>query len=515
MPTRTPGKNSARSGSKTGKSGSGGPKTGSGAARTTSSKAKSTSKPKSGGSTGRTKSGGRSGAAGSKGRAKPAAGSTRPKAKSPAKRKPRRKKISLLTRYKPYLLGLSLGLLLGCLGALAVFYVPQILAPPHRQKTVSTSNGASSKEKRPRDKTAKAGKLMPYEENAVLETRVKELDHQVYNAAKMADVPDDNIHFMKVTSLTRGDRKWEHALIEVELPPEVAADRMVRTLESVLSKGDMHPKPRIKTKPAKQGLAVEIYYDGLHTHTLEIMTAASAPQKVSPKVAVAEKPAPAKSSKPKVAIIIDDLGLNMEQARCFLDLDMPLSYSILPFLAHSKEVAVIASQKERDVLLHLPMQPAQWPDVDAGPGVLLVSMDKAEIQARVRAALEAVPFIIGVNNHMGSRFTEDAQRVDWVMETLKSRNLFFVDSLTSTRSKAYAEARRLGLRCDRRSTFLDNIQDPEAIRIQIKKLIAQAVQNGRAIGIGHVYPVTCQVLKSEYNYLNSKVDLVPIHNLFQ
>ena len=502
MAARTPGKTSARNGSKGGKTGSGGGKTGGGTRRPAATKAKSAGRPK---------------AQGASGRAKPAAGRPpRPKAGSTAgKRKPRRKKVSLLTRYKPYLLGLTLGLLLGCLGAVAVFYLPQILKAPPAPKSVPGHAGLPAEKTKPQEKASKSQKLLPYEENAVLETRIKELDHNVYNAAKMMDVPDAAINFLNVTSHTRGDRKWDHALIEVELPPGLKPDKLVQTLKTVLSRGNLNPRPSLKTRPMKQGLAAEIYYDGLHTHTLELLVPKQAQPESTRTAAVDPKPAQTKGPKPKVAIIIDDLGLNIEQARCFLELDMPLSYSVLPFLAHSKEVAVMASQKERDVLLHLPMQPAQWPEVDAGPGVLLVSMDRPEIEARVRTALEAVPFVIGVNNHMGSRFTEDPQRIGWVMETLKSRNLFFVDSLTSTRSKAYEQAKKLGMPCDRRSTFLDNIQDPQAIRIQIKKLIAQARQHGRAIGIGHVYPVTCQVLKSEYNYINSNVDLVPIHNLFQ
>jgi polysaccharide deacetylase 2 family uncharacterized protein YibQ len=503
MPARTPGKTSARSGSKTGKTGTGGAKTGSGTGKPPSAKAKSGGRPKPQGTAARTKP--------------PAGRPPRPKAKSPAgKRKRRRKEVSLLTRYKPYLLGLTLGLMLGCLGAVAVFYLPQLRMAPPPVKPAAGPAGRPAEQQPPQEQAHKWAKLLPYEENAVLETRIKELDHQVYNAAKMMEVPDEAIHFMNVTSQIRGDRKWDHALIEVELPAGLAADQLVQTLEAVLSKSSLRPRPRLKTKSGTLGLAAEIYYDGLHTHTLELIPAPPALPKTAKTVASPpEKPAPTMSPKPKVAIIIDDLGLNLEQARCFLDLDMPLSFSVLPFLEHSKEVAVIASQKQRDVLLHLPMQPAQWPDIDAGPGVLLVSMDRPEIEARVQTALEAVPFIIGVNNHMGSRFTEDPERIGWVMEILKSRNLFFVDSLTSTRSKAYTQAHKLGLRCDRRSTFLDNIQDPEAIRIQIRRLIAQAGQNGRAIGIGHVYPVTCQVLKSEYNYINSKVDLVPIHNLFQ
>ena len=179
----------------------------------------------------------------------------------------------------------------------------------------------------------------------------------------------------------------------------------------------------------------------------------------------------------------------------------------------ARETARLAHKKGLVVMLHLPMQPAHWPEIDPGPGALLVSMKRAEIEQRVRAALDAVPFIQGVNNHMGSRFTEDRERMGWTLAEIKRRDLFFLDSRTSTRSQAYAEARRLNMPSASRSIFLDNIQEPEAIRIQLRKLVAKARHKGRAIGIGHPYAITCQVLKSEYNNLISKVNLVPITNL--
>ena len=111
---------------------------------------------------------------------------------------------------------------------------------------------------------------------------------------------------------------------------------------------------------------------------------------------------------------------------------------------------------------------------------------------------------------MGSRFTEDRTRMRWVLNLLKNHGLFFLDSWTSPNSHAYEEAQKMGLARARRTVFLDNIQTRKAIRIQLKRLVALATQNGSAIGIGHPYPVTCQSLKSEYNYLKNHVQLVPV-----
>ena len=103
----------------------------------------------------------------------------------------------------------------------------------------------------------------------------------------------------------------------------------------------------------------------------------------------------------------------------------------------------------------------------------------------------------------------------WVLEEVKQKGGFFLDSRTSSRSVGYTVAKDLGLPAFRRSIFLDNVQDRRAIRIQLRKLVAQAKKHGWAIGIGHVYPTTCQALKSEYGYLASQVDLVPITELLR
>jgi hypothetical protein len=116
---------------------------------------------------------------------------------------------------------------------------------------------------------------------------------------------------------------------------------------------------------------------------------------------------------------------------------------------------------------------------------------------------------------MGSRFTADDRRMTWTLETVGQNRLFFVDSVTSGRSQGQAVAQKLGLPFARRTVFLDNIQDPEAIFLQLQKLIAHGRRHGSAIGIGHAHPVTCQTLKSKYNYLTSKAKVVPITELIQ
>ena len=439
-------------------------------------------------------------------------------------------KPSFLQKHKSYLLGVSLGLLIGGLGAVAVLYYPFFTQPNHAP---ATSTAASQQSKAPSKPTPPLKYL--YEESNELDTTIRKLDQALYLGLEAAHVPDRNIHFLKVTHRYSGNRDWEHADLEVELPKGVRTKQVVNAVEKELGRQRISPKPVLVTVSRNGVLVADIRQNGLHTHTVRLIPAegdeATTDEGVKETPPVAPPPAgetrPQKQPqprrtetarlapepvgpKPKVAIIIDDFGQQMSGAMCFLDLDMPVAVAVLPFLPHTRDVAQKAAASGKTVLVHMPMQPAGWPDVNPGPGALLVSMERPEVQRKVAAALAAVPFAKGVNNHMGSRFTEDSEKMGWVLDSLNRQGLFFVDSRTSMRSVAYETARRIGIKTGRRSIFLDNVPEPEAIRMQLFKLVAQARENGGAVGIGHVYPATCQVLKSEYNQLKSKVDFVPI-----
>ena len=530
MATRSPGRPSARGGTKSGtrsKAGSSS-KTGSKSGNKTGTRPKTGSKPKTAGAksgTGTTsrpktktapKTSAKPSASGGSKAKSPAKSASRPARRPAGKKKTARKSDSFLARHRSYILGMSLGLVLGCLAAVITFYLPKIgpgkhPAPPAaRQSTPAPVEKSASP---PPAYSAESRMKIVYEEKQRLETQIKTLDQGLYSTLKSFGIKDHDIDFKTLTPQSQGDRQWDHAIIEVALPAGVAAAQVVKGFQEQLPRLNLSPRPTLSVVKNQKGVTAEVEFDGMHTHTLELL--ARAEPKAHDVPAPPKVPVPPPGLRPRVAIVIDDFGVSAEEARCFLNLKFPVALSILPFLDQSQEVARMAQAKGRDIMLHMPMQPREWPAVDAGPGVLLVSMDEKEIKARARAALKAVPHIVGVNNHMGSRFTEDAQRMDWVLGEIKEQNLFFLDSLTSSRSQGYNEARRLGLITGRRTIFLDNVKSIEAIRIQLKRLVAHARQSGWAIGIGHVYPVTCQALKSEYNYLKTQVDLVPITTLLQ
>jgi len=216
----------------------------------------------------------------------------------------------------------------------------------------------------------------------------------------------------------------------------------------------------------------------------------------------------------RVAIIIDDLGWNKESADALLNIDAPICFAILPHLPFSKIIADEAGLKHRDVLLHLPMEPYGYPHKDPGIKPLTDDMNKNDIEALIKDYISEIPHIVGINNHMGSKFTENERGMRYVMEILKDKNLFFIDSFTTPKSLAYQTAKTLGVKTARRQVFLDNEEDEEYIKGQIEKLIIIAQRDNFAIGIGHPHPQTINVLQKMVPLMKENgIEIVPVSEL--
>lgn len=198
-----------------------------------------------------------------------------------------------------------------------------------------------------------------------------------------------------------------------------------------------------------------------------------------------------------VAIIVDDLGADLAMMRDFLDLQLNLTAAVLPNVPHARAVAELAHAAGREVLLHVPMEPRDYPAVDPGEQALMVDLSTAEVQHRLRGYLQTVPWVVGANNHMGSRFTESREGMRGVLQIIKEQGLFFIDSRTTADSVAIAEAEGMEIAHAERDLFLDNDINEEAIRRQIRKLIGIAKEQGSAIGICHPHLETYAALKKE------------------
>lgn len=212
---------------------------------------------------------------------------------------------------------------------------------------------------------------------------------------------------------------------------------------------------------------------------------------------------------PRIAIIIDDLGRSLNVARQLLDLDLPLTYAVLPGEPLATEVALLASRAGQEVMVHLPMEPQSYPETNPGRDALLLGQDEKEIRTRIEAMIKKVPYASGANNHMGSRYTEYPAGMRVVLETMREKGLFFVDSRTTSRSVVKQEADRAGVPIAIRDVFLDNNADVEAIRVEIRRLVRRAKKNGQAVGICHPYPETVEALRLERELLQDKsIELV-------
>jgi polysaccharide deacetylase 2 family uncharacterized protein YibQ len=215
-----------------------------------------------------------------------------------------------------------------------------------------------------------------------------------------------------------------------------------------------------------------------------------------------------------MAVIIDDLGENLHQAEMLASLSFPVTFAILPHSSQTREVARLAAERGRDVLLHQPMEPRDYPfRADPGPGALFVGMVDEEIKAILAENLAQMPLAIGMNNHMGSRFTADASGMAIVLQELKSRGLFFLDSLTTNDSVALAQARRVGLFHLQRHIFLDNIQDVQAILFQLRKAERLSLSSGEVVAIGHPHPETLEALKIWEKERDQRIQLVSVSDL--
>lgn len=212
---------------------------------------------------------------------------------------------------------------------------------------------------------------------------------------------------------------------------------------------------------------------------------------------------------PKVAIIIDDLGYDKNIADKFFSLDATLTFSVLPNIPYQKKIANAAVKNGFEVMLHLPMEPDEFPKVNPGPGALLVSMSPDELIHQLNKNLDTIPFLKGVNNHMGSKMTKNSNQLYQIFSVLKKRNLFFIDSVTTADSLCKPSARLFRVPFAQRDIFLDHIQEPEFIHQQFDRLLQFAESHGEAIGIAHPYHVTFEVLNELLPELKKKAVLVP------
>jgi polysaccharide deacetylase 2 family uncharacterized protein YibQ len=212
----------------------------------------------------------------------------------------------------------------------------------------------------------------------------------------------------------------------------------------------------------------------------------------------------------RVALVIDDLGYELDELKPLLALGVPVTYSVLPFADHTPEVVAELRRRKAEILLHLPMEPKNGQN--PGPGALLRTMSDGELREKTEAALKAVPGAVGVNNHMGSLLSSEEGPMTAVLGVLAERGLFFLDSRTSAETVGYKVAIGLGIPAAERQVFLDDGEPgAEAVHVQFERLLTMARARGAAIAIGHPHPETLAALAREVPKAKAEgVEFVPV-----
>ncbi|NJD90920.1 MAG: divergent polysaccharide deacetylase family protein [Geobacter sp.] len=199
--------------------------------------------------------------------------------------------------------------------------------------------------------------------------------------------------------------------------------------------------------------------------------------------------------KGSLAIVVDDMGSSMKEVQELAAINLPLTFAIIPGLPKVRGVAEYAHAQGRDVIIHIPMEPQGYPAQRVEANALLMSSSASEIESRIKGFIKEIPFVIGANNHMGSRFTESEAQMKPVIAALKENGLFFLDSRTSPKSVGQKLAVAMEVRTASRNVFLDNEQSVEAIKRELVSAARMAGKKGGAIAICHPHPATIKALR--------------------
>jgi polysaccharide deacetylase 2 family uncharacterized protein YibQ len=225
----------------------------------------------------------------------------------------------------------------------------------------------------------------------------------------------------------------------------------------------------------------------------------------------------ASADKPVLALVIDDLGYSFELAKQVLNLPGQHTFAIIPDTTYSKKIAEYAHQSGHELILHMPMQSlVRGKHIESS--TLDDSMDETEITQNVGTMLHEVPYIRGINNHMGSKLTELAYVMRPVMESIRqfNRQFYFLDSRTTAQSQAYQQALFAGVPTLKRDVFLDyDHNNPDSILEQFERWLKKADRNGSAVAIAHPYSSTIELLQQKLPQIADRYRFMTISQLIQ
>jgi len=307
-------------------------------------------------------------------------------------------------------------------------------------------------------------------------------------------IPDDSV------SKFKDQAGIDHLKIDLSLAEYT-------NMEIRLRKDLQRAKAKIIKKEEQEDEEKTYFLWDVQRHKVEKLAILFSCKKEPPEIP--EKP-PAIEPKNKVALIMDDMGYSLDTIYDILSLEEPITVAIIPFSPLGEQTAQIAHQNGLEILLHLPLESIN--NIEANnsiEGIISTDMGEQEIITLVERNLDQVPYISGVNNHMGSKVTPNESLMQTILQRLKQRNLFFIDSRTTGKSVAYDVAIQLEIPTAQRHVFLDSELDEDYIREKLIELFILAQKKGEAVGICHPLPETLKVLKESFR-LAKKYGVTPV-----
>lgn len=213
----------------------------------------------------------------------------------------------------------------------------------------------------------------------------------------------------------------------------------------------------------------------------------------------------------QIAIVLDDVGNSQHDLQA-LTLPSAITFAILPYTPYAKEIARQAIKQGRDMLLHVPMQ-AKAHNNNLGAGALLLHMEEQQFKDTLTNALNFLPSVTGISNHMGSALTEHVKQMQWVMDVLYQQGLYFLDSRTTVNTTGEYSANISAIPALRRHVFLDNIKTEKAMEKQLQHAIQLGKKNTAVVIIAHPYPVTLKFLNERFAQQRADIKLVSLASL--
>lgn len=341
---------------------------------------------------------------------------------------------------------------------------------------------------------------LPYLEsaNAPLSDMVKQIDFALLQTILRLQMEDGRI-LMLGTEARKKDGKQDYLFQRMrfflpQIPKGDAINSFVNLLQSTLEVWSDRAK---SVRVAKGKLILEI--DKVVTHEIWM------------EVVGEEFLLPPEEESPRLTVVIDDMGENLNALQELLNLTIPVTIAVIPTTHHAGETAELAHVSGREVLIHQPMEAMQ---ANAGSGALTLNTPKEKLHEILLDNIKRVPHSSGLNNHMGSRFTQDRDAVAVICDIAAESGLFLLDSVTHGRSVLYDEALHRGLLVYRRKIFLDDGKPTvKSVLAELHSAELAARKDGQAVAIGHPHPETLAALKEWCDSRDTSIQIVPLRHL--